>query len=46
MTPNLTKITSSTVPRNWVVSIVNEDIFASREQLTGAPCKEQSARDT
>ncbi len=32
MTPNITKITSQQF-RDWVVSIVNEDIFASRERL-------------
>ena len=33
MTPNITKITSQQF-RDWVVSIVNEDIFVSRERLT------------
>lgn len=33
MTPNITKITSQQF-RDWVVSIINEDIFTSRERLT------------
>ena len=33
MTPNITKITSQQF-RDWIVSIVNEDIFISRERLT------------
>ena len=33
MTPNITKITSQQF-HDWVVSIVNEDIFTSRERLT------------
>ena len=33
MTPNIVKITSQQF-RDWVVSIVNEDIFISRERLT------------
>ena len=38
MTPNITKITSQQF-RDWVVSIVNEDIFISRERLTGLLAK-------
>ena len=39
MTPNITKITSQQF-RNWVASIVNGDIFASRERLIALLAKD------
>ncbi|MDE0467870.1 MAG: hypothetical protein OYL97_12510 [Candidatus Poribacteria bacterium] len=39
MTPNITKITSQQF-RDWVASIVNGDIFTSRERLTALLAKE------
>ncbi|MDE0322790.1 MAG: hypothetical protein OXN27_02615 [Candidatus Poribacteria bacterium] len=39
MTPNITKITSQQF-RNWVASIVNGDIFASRERLISLLAKD------
>lgn len=38
MTPDIKKITSEQF-RDWIVSIVNEDIFASRERLTALLAK-------
>ena len=39
MTPNITKITSQQL-QDWVASIVNEDIFTSRERLTALLAKD------